>query len=122
MIDHIEIQVLDPARSSEFYRRALAPLGYDLRVAGPSNGFGDDRAPPAFWFRAGGPAVPPPHFAFKCDTRDAVDRAYRAALDAGGLDNGAPAVLERIHPHYYAGFVRDPDGHNVELVCQTPPV
>ena len=121
MIDHLELLTADLARSTAFYRRALAPLGYELRVEGKSNGFGIDSASLDFWVRNGGPSAPPPHFAFACATRALVDRAHQAALDAGGANNGAPTLLPHIHPRYYAGFVHDPDGHNVEFVCQQGP-
>ena len=117
MIDHVELHVSDPSRACAFYRGALAPLGYRQHVDGPSNGFGATPAKLDFWVRDGGPSTPRPHVAFNCERRIDVDLAYRAALDAGGADNGAPALLPRIHPDYYAGFVRDPDGHNVEFVC-----
>lgn len=61
--------------------------------------------------------MPPPHFAFQCRSRALVDAAFTAAIAAGGADNGEPKLLPHIHPNYYAGFVRDPDGHNVEFVC-----
>jgi catechol 2,3-dioxygenase-like lactoylglutathione lyase family enzyme len=120
VIDHIEVLVSDIARSTEFYRRALAPLGYSQRVTGQTNGFGASADRLDFWVRGGDPARPPPHFAFLCVTRGDVVAAHSAAIAAGGSDNGAPAVLERIHPDYFAGFVKDPDGHNVEFVCQAP--
>ena len=119
MIDHLELLTGDLAAATMFYQRALAPLGYALRVPGPPTGFGADAARLDFWLRPGEASTPRPHFAFFCATRALVDEAYRAALAAGGTDNGAPQVLARIHPTYYAGFVRDPDGHNVEFVCQT---
>jgi catechol 2,3-dioxygenase-like lactoylglutathione lyase family enzyme len=118
MIDHVELLIGDLARSTSFYRRALAPLGYELRVEGQSNGFGVDPGSLDFFVRSGGPSAPLPHVAFGCGTRALVDRAHRAALEAGGADNGAPKLMLHIHPSYYAGFVRDPDGHNVEFVCQ----
>jgi catechol 2,3-dioxygenase-like lactoylglutathione lyase family enzyme len=121
MIDHLEILVSDLPRSAAFFRAALAPLGYALRVEGNPTGFG---APTAaadlaldFWIKQGGPSTPRPHFAFTCASRAQVEEVYRAALAAGGIDNGAPRTLAHIHPSYYAAFVRDPDGHNVELVC-----
>lgn len=127
MIDHLEILVADLPRSAAFFRAALAPLGYALHVAGNPTGFGAPTAtsatstpgPPAldFWIKEGGPSTPRPHFAFACASRALVEAAYRAALEAGGTDNGAPKLLAHLHPSYYAGFVRDPDGHNVELVC-----
>ena len=118
MIDHLELFTTDLAASTAFYASALAPLGYALHVAGPSHGFGADPSRLDFWLRAGAASTPRPHFAFGCASRDQVDATYRAALEAGGTDNGAPRLLLHIHPTYYAGFVRDPDGHNVEFVCQ----
>lgn len=121
MIDHVELFVTDTAASTRFYAAALAPLGYALHVQGASNGFGTGMEALDFWVRAGGPSEPRPHVAFHCADRDRVDAAHAAALAGGGADNGAPSVLERIHAHYYAGFVRDPDGHNIEFVCHRPP-
>ena len=120
MIDHLELSTNDPARSTAFYRAALAPLGYALHVEGRTNGFGVSPECLDFWVQGGGPATPRPHFAFNCATRALVDLAYPAALAAGGVDNGAPKLLPHIHPHYYSAFVRDPDGHNVEFVCHRP--
>jgi catechol 2,3-dioxygenase-like lactoylglutathione lyase family enzyme len=120
MIDHIELFVRDVERSARFFEHALAPLGYALRVRGPSIGFGSAPDRLDFWIREGTPSTPCPHFAFNCDTRARVIEAHRAALVAGGADNGAPSLLTRIHPSYFAGFVLDPDGHNVEFVCHGP--
>jgi catechol 2,3-dioxygenase-like lactoylglutathione lyase family enzyme len=117
MIDHVELFVADPAQSVAFFRAALSPLGYRLQVQGESNGFGADAAHLDFWLRKGGPSQPLPHVAFNCDSRAAVEASHAAALAAGGRDNGAPKLLPHIHPNYYAAFVRDPDGHNVEFVC-----
>ncbi|HZP67080.1 MAG TPA: VOC family protein [Rudaea sp.] len=117
MIDHVELFVADVRRSTDFFRAALAPLGYALHVEGASNGFGSAAAALDFWVRPGGPSAPLPHVAFNCADRALVDAAHRAALAAGGADNGAPKLLPHIHAHYYAGFVRDPDGHNIEFVC-----
>jgi catechol 2,3-dioxygenase-like lactoylglutathione lyase family enzyme len=119
MIDHLEVFTADLATATAFYRRALAPLGYALHVSAASNGFGADPARLDFWLRAGSASTPRPHFAFFCASRALVDASHRAALDAGATDNGAPRLLPHIHPTYYAGFVLDPDGHNVEFVCQT---
>lgn len=120
MIDHVELWVADARRSAEFFKEALAPLGYALHVVGPSNGLGRSAAELDFWIRDGGPSSPLPHVAFHCADRALVDAAYRAALAAGGTDNGAPRLLPQIHPDYYAGFARDPDGHNIEFVCHLP--
>jgi catechol 2,3-dioxygenase-like lactoylglutathione lyase family enzyme len=120
VIDHIELYVGDVNHAASFYRKALAPLGYALRKEGKPSGFG--RAPDAldFWLAEGGPSTPRPHIAFQCHSRAEVDAVHGAALAAGGTDNGSPALLTRIHPHYYAGFVLDPDGHNIEFVCHRP--
>ena len=120
MIDHVELFVSDTTVATAFYAGALAPLGYALHVQGASNGFGTDADTLDFWVRPEGPSAPRPHVAFNCADRDIVDAAYAAAIVAGGIDNGVPALLTRIHPHYYAGFVRDPDGHNIEFVCHRP--
>ena len=117
MLDHLELSVSNLPRSTEFFRAALAPLGYELHVAAAANGFGVSMAALDFWLHEGEASTPRPHFAFHCARRALVDRAYRAALEAGGIDNGAPRLLPHIHEHYYAAFVRDPDGHNVEFVC-----
>jgi catechol 2,3-dioxygenase-like lactoylglutathione lyase family enzyme len=120
MIDHLELNVSNIERSAAFYQRALAPLGYELHVPSPSVGFGSAPDRLDFWLRSGDVSKPTPHFAFGCTTRDLVTRAYDAAIRAGGVDDRAPALLTRIHPNYFAGFVRDPDGHLVEFVCHGP--
>jgi catechol 2,3-dioxygenase-like lactoylglutathione lyase family enzyme len=60
------------------------------------------------------------HVAFSCSRRDLVRKFYEAALKAGGKDNGPPGVREKYHPSYYGAFVLDPDGNNIEAVCQQP--
>ena len=121
MIDHLELHVSDIERSTAFYRSALAPLGYERRAPGPLTvGFGSAPDRLDFWLRTGTVSTPTPHFAFGCATRDEVARAHGAAIRAGGVDDGPPALLAHIHPSYFAGFVRDPDGHKVEFVCHAP--
>jgi catechol 2,3-dioxygenase-like lactoylglutathione lyase family enzyme len=121
MIDHIEVPVRDSALAAELYRKALAPLGYAVYVvAPPLHGLGNAPDQLDLWLRAVETAAPQ-HFAFRCATRELVAAVHRAAVDAGAVDTGAPAVLERISPTYYAAFVRDPDGHHVEFVCHARP-
>ena len=121
MIDHVELWVGDVARAGAFFRAALAPLGYALHVEREAGrGFGADPAALDFWLRSGGPSAPLPHVAFNCTTRATVDAAYAAARAAGGADNGAPKLLPHLHANYYAGFVLDHEGHNIEFVCHTP--
>ena len=115
MLDHIGLGVTDVAKSKAFYEQALSPLGYKVLMDfGEAVGFGVDR--PDFWL--GPQAEPTPsHVAFTSPDRETVDAFHRAALEAGGKDNGAPGVRAQYHPTYYGAFVLDPDGNNVEAVC-----
>jgi catechol 2,3-dioxygenase-like lactoylglutathione lyase family enzyme len=133
MIDHLSVSVADPARSAAFYDAALAPLGYvrAMEFEAPDGSFkgiayGPAGGKPYFWIGGpalGGAAVTPMagfHVAFAAAGRAAVDAFHAAALGAGGADNGAPGLRPHYHPHYYAAFVIDPDGHHVEAVCHKP--
>ncbi len=110
----------DYAASKAFYENALAPLGMRVLMepVPEVGGFGDDF--PFFWIaqRDRGPDSGT-HVAFTAEDRETVDAFHSAALAAGGRDNGEPGVREIYHPHYYAAFVLDPDGNNVEAVCHT---
>ena len=128
MIDHVGFPVSDYQRSKEFYNEALAPLGYTLimEVSGahtesghPAAGFGAD-GKPDFWIGGEGGLKGSLHIAITTKYRAAVDTFHRAALAAGGKDNGAPGLRPQYHRDYYAAFVLDPDGHNVEAVCHSP--
>jgi len=127
MIDHTGLAVSDYERSKRFYTQALAPLGYTMLMEVPRvhtggigvAGFGV--APkPDFWIHEGQANKPTIHVAFRADSRSLVDAFYRAAIEAGGLDNGPPGLRPHYHPNYYGAFVRDPDGHNIEAVCHGP--
>jgi catechol 2,3-dioxygenase-like lactoylglutathione lyase family enzyme len=78
---------------------------------------GADR--PDFWFELRPETVTTAHLSFRAETTGAVDAFHRAALDAGGRDNGGPGLRPQYHPGYYGAFVLDPDGNNVEAVCHT---
>ena len=128
MIDHVGFSVSDYERAKAFYGAALAPLGYTLLREMPAEkteagfaaaGFGADKKPD-FWIAGEGKLERPVHVAIIAKDRDSVDAFYRAALAAGGKDNGAPGLRPRYHPNYYAAFVLDPDGHNIEAACHTP--
>ena len=126
MIDHVGFPVSNYPRSKAFYLQALAPLGYALVMEvqqgendSPAAGFGAN-GKPDFWIGAEGGLNRPMHIAITAKDRAAVDAFHRAALAAGGKDNGAPGLRPQYHPNYYAAFVFDPDGHNVEAVCYTP--
>jgi catechol 2,3-dioxygenase-like lactoylglutathione lyase family enzyme len=120
MIDHTGVSVADVAKSKAFYTRALAPLGYTLIMEFEDfAGFGEPPKPD-FWIGEGAANVPPIHVAFRARTRAAVDAFYKAAIAAGGRDNGAPGLRPHYHENYYGAFVLDHDGHNVEAVCHDP--
>jgi len=120
MIDHIGIDVSDYKRSKEFYSAALHPLGYKVVAEyGDSGGLGAGDKPD-FWITQGKLTKPHVHVAFQCDKRAQVDKFHAAALKAGGKDNGAPGLRKDYSPTYYAAFVYDPDGHNIEAVCHAP--
>lgn len=121
MIDHLGVPVRDIAVSRAFYEAALAPLGYKvMKVETNSLGnhavlFGVEEID--FVIADGEAVAEGTHFAFQVAERRLVDAFHAAALAAGGRDNGAPGIRERYHPDYYAAFVLDPDGMNVEAVC-----
>lgn len=117
MLDHITLHVSDYAASCDFYKKALQPLAYQLEMEfGQAAGFGV-KGKPDFWIAAGGRQQPPLHVAFVSPNRATVEAFYRAALAAGGKDNGAPGLRPHYHPNYYGAFVLDPDGNNIEAVC-----
>ncbi|HTV27242.1 MAG TPA: VOC family protein [Xanthobacteraceae bacterium] len=126
MLDHLGFPVSDYARSKAFYEKALAPLGYSLimevvQTANdlPAAGFGAN-GKPDFWIGGEGGLSKPIHVAITANDRATVDAFYRAAMAAGGKDNGPPGLRPHYHPNYYAAFVLDPDGHNIEAVCHAP--
>jgi catechol 2,3-dioxygenase-like lactoylglutathione lyase family enzyme len=119
VLDHTGINVSDYARSSAFYQQSLAPLGISLLMepVPDSGGFGRD-GKPFFWINGRrNPTTENVHIAFHAQDRATVDAFYTAALAAGATDNGGPGVREMYHPAYYAAFIRDPDGNNIEAVC-----
>lgn len=119
MIDHIGIRTADPARCIGFYEAALRPLGIEKKVDYPGGaGFGRGEQL-AFWIGESAAAPSSAHIAFAAPDRAAVTAFHRAALAAGGKDNGAPGLRPDYHADYFAAFVIDPDGNNVEAVCHT---
>ena len=118
MFDHIGLKVRDLAASSRFYRDALGPLGHAAGDAGDGYaGFGPDGAPALWLYRHDGAPGPGTHVAFKAPDRAAVQRFHARGLAAGGRDNGAPGPRPDYSERYYAAFLIDPDGNNVEAVC-----
>jgi len=123
MFDHVKFGVSDYAASKAFYLKALEPLGVAV-VAEGSPAYGIELSTPGgkvslCLFQA---AEKPAHLhlAFVAATRQQVAAFHRAALEAGGKDHGAPGLRPHYHANYYAAFVIDPDGHNIEAVCHAP--
>ncbi len=122
MIDHVGLNVSDYETSKRFFEQALEPLGYHVVMDFPEHGgagFGTDDKP-EFWIVARDPRGTGTHVAFVVTDHAAVDAFHAAGLAAGGEDNGAPGVRPHYHETYYAAFVHDPDGNNIEVVCHAP--
>ena len=135
MIDHLGTPVSDLARATEFYLKALEPLGYGIVMEvsaaetshgsavgfGPPGSAGDFQSgKPSFWIGEGESLTGHIHIAFVAPSRAGVDASYRAALAAGGKDNGKPGLRPHYHANYYGAFVLDLDGNNIEAVCHAP--
>jgi catechol 2,3-dioxygenase-like lactoylglutathione lyase family enzyme len=121
MLDHLSIQCADTAASAAFYDSVLAPLGGGrVMDFGDVIGYGIPPAPD-FWIgpRATGEGFRESHIAFNAVSREAVDQFFAAAVAAGAEILHQPQLWPDYHPGYYAAFVRDPDGNNVEAVCHT---
>ena len=117
MYDHIGLKVKDLDVAVRFYEAALAPLGHVLGSHEQSYaGLGPKDAPGLWLYAAPITAVSGTHLAFRAPSRDAVQRFYDAGLKAGGRDNGTPGLRIDYSPDYYAAFLIDPDGNNVEAV------
>ena len=128
MIDHTGFYVSNLESSKLFYSSTLKSLGYVLRLefAGKAAGFGPENpaegADPGggFWITQGTPYTPRVHLAFSASGKEEVDAFWHAALRAGATDNGAPGYRPQYHAGYYAAFVLDPDGYNIEAVFHEP--
>jgi catechol 2,3-dioxygenase-like lactoylglutathione lyase family enzyme len=120
-VAHVAVNVTDLEGAKAFYLAALEPLGYrvvyeeegKLAYLADAHGldFGIGRRDPV-----GGA-----HVAFECEDRATVDRFYAATLAAGGRDNGPPGIRPQYDANYYAAYVLDPDGNNIEAVCHHAP-
>lgn len=128
MIDHVTFGITDFQRSVDFYDRAFAPLGVSRLFEVPLEhtggvritGYGSDR--PWFWIAEERATRGMLHIALQASDRSSVDAFHAASIAAGGSDNGAPGLRSHYHAEYYAAFVLDPDGHNIEAVCHLPEV
>jgi catechol 2,3-dioxygenase-like lactoylglutathione lyase family enzyme len=115
VFDHVGVRVRDRRASVRFFTAALEPLGLVLDASG--TGFGPPGSP-GLWLYDGGGSDWGVHIAFVAPDRAAVDRFHAAGVRAGGRDNGKPGLRMDYGPTYYAAFLLDPDGNNVEAVCQ----
>lgn len=124
MLNHVSIGVRDLAAARRFYEAALKPLGYRcVYESEGSLGFGAEQ--PELWVSETASPVPADpnsglHFCFTAPSRESVGAFYRAALPAGGRDNGPPGLRPDYGPGYYAAFVVDPDGYRIEAYCALP--
>jgi catechol 2,3-dioxygenase-like lactoylglutathione lyase family enzyme len=117
MYDHIGLKVKDLDAAVRFYRAALEPLGYALCSQDASGaGFGPAGRPALWLYPAAKATGAATHVAFRAPDRRAVDRFHAAGRKAGGRDHGGPGLRADYSPTYYAAFLLDPDGNNVEAV------
>ena len=119
ILDHVGLTVTDFVRSRDFYTAALGTLGIQLIAefevrGGRHAGYGIERA--TFWIGDGKRTIGDAHVAFRAGSRSEVESFYTVALSVGGRDNGPPGLRRHYSPDYYAAFVFDPDGHNIEAV------
>lgn len=122
MLDHLSIQCADLEKSAAFYDKVLAPLGGErIMDFGDVLGFGVPPMPD-FWLgrQTSGEGFRESHIAFAAPDRAVVDAFFAAAIEAGAEVLHEPRIWPEYHPNYYGGFVRDPDGNNVEAVCHSP--
>jgi catechol 2,3-dioxygenase-like lactoylglutathione lyase family enzyme len=123
MFDHVKIGVSDFSASKVFFLKALEPLGVAVASEGPPT-YGVELIQPgskiSFCLYETEEKPAHLHLAFMARNRQQVEDFYRAALEAGGNDNGAPGLRPNYHGNYYAAFVIGPDGHNIEVVCHEP--
>jgi catechol 2,3-dioxygenase-like lactoylglutathione lyase family enzyme len=121
MFDHVVFGVSDYEASKAFFLKALEPLGVTVVSEGP---LGVELCRPdsksSLCIRRVEEKATHLHLALTAENRRQVEDFYRAALAAGGKDNGAPGLRPKYHANYYAAFVIGPDGHNIEVVCHEP--
>jgi catechol 2,3-dioxygenase-like lactoylglutathione lyase family enzyme len=119
-LDHVSLSVRSLRSARRFYEAALGAIGMKINMdASDAFGMGSKRQK-IFWLSRDRRAVGDGHFAFRVDRRGDVDAFYDAAMSAGGTDHGKPGPRPKYGRNYYAAFVRDPEGNNIEVVCYAP--
>ena len=118
MLDHVSLNVSDATKAKNFYTKALQPIGYRL-IKEYEGGFGIAEDGESSVWAVEAKVKDPTHLSFRVENRGQVDAFYKAAITAGGKDNGKPGIREKYSANYYAAFVLDPDGNNVEAVCHS---
>ena len=120
MFDHVVFGVSDYAASKAFFLKALEPLGVAVVLEGTLGVELSTDGKSSLCIRRAEEKPGRLHLAFTAANRRQVEAFHRAALEAGGQDNGAPGLRPHYHANYYAAFVIGPDGHNIEVVCHEP--
>lgn len=120
MFDHVVFGASDYAASKAFFLKALEPIGMAVVQEGPLGIEMSADGKSSLCIRRAEERPAQLHIAFRAENRAQVDAFHRAALQAGGKDNGAPGLRPSYHANYYAAFVIAPDGHNIEVVCHEP--
>jgi catechol 2,3-dioxygenase-like lactoylglutathione lyase family enzyme len=121
MIDHVGVRVQDFSRLVAFYREALAPIGYSVLMEFPDAAGLGTKGKPDLWIMKTDKTPHPTHVAISAAERAHIDAFHAAGLSAGGTDNGPAGLRPDYHPHYYAAFILDPEGNNIEVVCHDDP-
>lgn len=120
MIDHVTANVSDFEGAKRFYQQALAPLGYSIQMEFEgAAGFGTGDGIPDFWIGSSSERGAT-HVALSASDRASVDKFYEAAIAAGAKDNGPPGLRPHYNETYYAAYVHDADGNNIEAVTHRP--
>jgi len=120
MFDHVVFGVSDYEARKAFFLKALEPLGIAIVLEGPHGIELSSDGKTSLCFSQIEERPVHLHLAFTATNRQQVEAFHRAALEAGGRDNGPPGLRPNYHANYYAAFVIGPDGHNIEVVCHEP--